>query len=78
MPQAKAAPAPVEEPPSTGAGLQTTLAVFGMTLIGTVVGTALFGPAEKSERAFRLLHWWKRDPEPVSYVEQRAPRAKHR
>ncbi|MFJ8551250.1 hypothetical protein [Streptomyces sp. NPDC093676] len=68
MPQAKATP--------TGAGLQTTLALFGMAIVGTVIGTALFGSPEKSERAFRLLHWWKRDPEPAPPAQGRAQRTK--
>ncbi|WP_267885791.1 MULTISPECIES: hypothetical protein [unclassified Streptomyces] len=36
-----------------------------MGVITMVVGTALYGTPEHSERMFRLLHWWKRDPQPA-------------
>ncbi|MFE4264269.1 hypothetical protein [Streptomyces sp. NPDC056883] len=33
--------------------------------IGTLYLTALFGPSEYSERAFRLMDYWRKpDPEP--------------
>ncbi|MEW1565806.1 hypothetical protein AB0454_22805 [Streptomyces sp. NPDC093509] len=76
MPKATPVPAPVEESSPTHSGLQITLAVFGMSLIGTVVGAALFGNEEQSERAFRLLHWWKRDPEPDQEKPAAGSRAK--
>ncbi|MEU1592796.1 hypothetical protein ABZ468_08020 [Streptomyces sp. NPDC005708] len=55
MPQAKNTPPKPAEPPATGPGIQT-IVVFGMCIAATVVGVALFGPQEKSDRAFRLLN----------------------
>ncbi|WP_333745666.1 hypothetical protein [Streptomyces sp. IBSBF 2950] len=75
MPQDKTTPTESAES-HVGGGLQTVVITFGMCLVSVVVGTALFGPAEKSERAFRLLHWWKRDPEPAPPAQRRAQRAK--
>ncbi|MFD8384253.1 hypothetical protein ACFV2X_38025 [Streptomyces sp. NPDC059679] len=66
MPQTETTQAEATQPHATGPGLQTVVAVFGMSIVAMVVGTALYGPPENSERAFRLLHWWKRDPEPDS------------
>ncbi|MEV5915815.1 hypothetical protein AB0M00_43900 [Streptomyces chartreusis] len=77
MPRATTPPDTVE-PHDTGAGLQRVVVYFGMGIATMVVGTALYGPDKNSERAFRILHWWKRDPEPAPAVEQRAPRAKRR
>ncbi|MFF3991488.1 hypothetical protein ACFY0B_43965 [Streptomyces sp. NPDC001797] len=71
MPQSKATPTESAEPDATNAGLQTVLVVFGMSIVTMVVATALYGPPENSERAFRLLHWWKRDSEPAP--EEPAP-----
>ncbi|WP_128380427.1 hypothetical protein [Streptomyces cavernae] len=65
MPQAETTQTEAAQPHATGSGLQTVVAIFGMSMFAMVVGTALYGPPENSERAFRLLHWWKRDPEPI-------------
>jgi hypothetical protein len=65
MPQAKPTATESAEPHATGAGLQAVMVTFGMCIVTMVVGTALYGPKENSERAFRLLHWWKRHPEPA-------------
>lgn len=46
--------------------LQWTLAGFAMALTTMVVTTALYGTKEQSERAFRLLPWLKRSPEPAA------------
>ncbi len=54
------------EPQAAGSGLQTAVVVFGMTLFTMVVGTALYGTQEQSERAFRLLPWLRPRPEPTS------------
>lgn len=75
MPRARTNP-PDAEPQAAPSGLQWTVAIFGMLVVGTVVSTALYGPAEKSERAFRLLHWWKRAPE--SAPEESTPPGRRR
>jgi hypothetical protein len=54
------------DPQAKGADLQRIVVVYGMAIFTMVIGTALWAPAENSERAFRLLHWWKRAPEPAS------------
>lgn len=69
-------PAPAEEPPAGASGLHTAVAVFGMSMVGMVVATALYGPHENSERAFRLLHWWKRDEETAPDGKKPAARAR--
>ncbi|MFF4542255.1 hypothetical protein [Streptomyces aureus] len=76
MPQNKATSTPAEDSAPTVTGLQITLAAFTMSLVATVVGTALYGPEEQSERAFRLLHWWKRDPQPAPDAPRRTQRTK--
>lgn len=75
MPRDNTTPPDTAEPAAADPGLQKLVVVFALGTVATVVGTALYGPAEQSERAFRLLHWWKRDPEPDG---RRAVRAKHR
>ncbi|KPC73480.1 hypothetical protein ADL27_52160 [Streptomyces sp. NRRL F-6602] len=57
------------EPQATGSGLQTGAAVFGMALVAMVVGTALYGPPDQSERAFRLLPWLRPRPEPEERLD---------
>ena len=76
MPLAKTDSADSAEPQAAGAGLQTAAAVFGTTLITMVIGTALYGTPEQSERAFRLLPWLKAHPEPEPDAQRRAPRTR--
>lgn len=77
MPQAKTDPTPTEEPSHRPNGLQVTIAVFVMSTVGTVLGTALFGSDVHSERAFRVMHWWKRPtPEPAPDGPSRGARSK--
>lgn len=79
MPQAKNTPTPTEAPPHSPNGLQTAVVVFLMGAAGTVLGTALFGSDVQSERAFRVMHWWKRPaPEPAPEGPSSAPRGKRR
>ncbi len=40
------------------------IAVIEVAVALTVLGTALFGSAALSERAFRLLRWVRNRPEP--------------
>ena len=42
------------------------MAIVELALALTVIGTALFGSPELSERAFRLLRWIANRPEPAS------------
>ncbi len=78
MPQTETTQAEAAQPHSTGSGLQTVMVAFGMSIVAMVVGTALYGPPENSERAFRLLHWWKRDPEPAPEAPTPSPRRSQR
>lgn len=78
MPQRRTTPAEPTESHATGSGIQTAVAGWMMLMATMVVGTALYGTPEQSERAFRILHWWKRDPEPDPSAEQRGPRTKRR
>jgi hypothetical protein len=48
--------------PLTGAAI----AIIEMAVALTIIGTALFGSRELSERAFRLLRWIGSRPEPPS------------
>ncbi len=75
MPRARTNTTDSAEPQAAPSGLQWAVATFGMLVVGTVVSTALYGPPENSDRAFRLLHWWKRNSEPTSDEQRRAPRA---
>lgn len=55
MPRSK--PIPVDTPRTGSTPLTVAIAVFGMTVTAVVLGTALYGPRENSERAFRLLEF---------------------
>lgn len=48
-------------------GLGMAIAELAVAL--TVIGTALFGSEELSERAFRLLRWMANRPEPLAPSE---------
>lgn len=64
MPRAQNTPPEPTEPQPADPGLQKMVVMFGMALFSTVVCTALYGPDKNSERAFRLLPWLRRKPEP--------------
>jgi hypothetical protein len=73
MSRAKTTQTDATQPHTTGTCIQTVVAVWAMGIATMVVGTALYGPPENSDRAFQLLHWWKRNPEPSPTTQ----RAKH-
>jgi hypothetical protein len=50
--------------------------VFGMAATTAVLGTALYGSEEKSERAFRVMNWVRKAPEPDK--PQPSPQARSR
>ena len=54
--------------PLFGAGI----AIIELAVALTVVGTALFGSQELSERAFRLLRWIGNRPEPPTPTRRQA------
>ncbi|MEU0253128.1 hypothetical protein ABZ299_11580 [Streptomyces sp. NPDC006184] len=81
MPEHETTPDQSADPHANGANLQRIVVAYGMAIFTMVIGTALWAPAENSERAFRLLHWWKRAPEPAPEDptppdQRRAERAK--
>ncbi len=45
--------------------LGEVIAVIEMVVVLTIIGTALFGSQDLSERAFRLLRWIGNRPEPA-------------
>lgn len=57
MPRAKAIQVELDSPRTGSTPLTVAVAVFGMTVTAVVLGTALYGPRENSERAFRLLEF---------------------
>lgn len=65
------------EPQPADLGLQKLVVSCGLALFSTVVLTALYGTKEQSERAFRLLPWMRRKPEPEP-DEPRAVQAERR
>ncbi|MFG2359349.1 hypothetical protein [Streptomyces sp. NPDC048521] len=76
MPRAKTTPTNSAEPNAADNDLQKEVIRFGMVLITMVVVTALYAPREYSQRAFRMINIWKRDPEPAP--EEDTPPAKRR
>lgn len=46
------------------------MAIVELAVALTVIGTALFGSRELSERAFRLLRWMANRPEPLAPSER--------
>jgi hypothetical protein len=65
VPQDKRTPTDAVEQQSAPTTLQTAVAIFTMGIVGMVVTTALYGPQENSDRAFRLIDRFKRNPEPA-------------
>lgn len=57
-PRKPPAPQP-EEPNGPNQRAQMVLVTVGASIVALIVVTALFGPAEKSARAFQLLAMWK-------------------
>lgn len=55
--------------------LGEVMAIVELTVILTVLGTALFGSQTLSERAFRLLRWLGNRPEPPGPSEAAPSRA---
>lgn len=78
MPRATTTPIRIEFqlPPGVATQLVVAGVVFGMAATATVLGTALFGPEEKSERAFRVMDRLKKAPEPEK--PQPSPQARSR
>ncbi|MFD9249534.1 hypothetical protein [Streptomyces bottropensis] len=64
MPSTASAPIQINIPPGVLTNLLVTMVGFGMVTAAAVLGTALYGPKENSERAFRVMDWLKRSPEP--------------
>ncbi|MFF4527037.1 hypothetical protein [Streptomyces bluensis] len=76
MPRANTTPIQIHLPPGVATNLVVAVVVFGMAATAVVLGTALYGPEEKSERAFRLMNWLKKTPEPDK--PQSSPQARSR
>jgi hypothetical protein len=55
MPRTANAPIQINIPPGAVTNLLVSVVVFGMVTTAVVLGTALYGSEEKSERAYRLL-----------------------
>jgi hypothetical protein len=66
MPRATTTPIQIrlQLPPGVATQLGVASVVFAMAATATVLGTALFGPEEKSERALRVMDRLKKAPEP--------------
>lgn len=78
MPRTANAPIQIQVniPPGVLTNLLVSVASFGMVGIAVVLGTALYGPEENSERAFRVMDRLKRSPEPEK--PQPSPQARSR
>lgn len=78
MPRATTSPINIqfEIPPGTATNLAVAVCVFVMATTAVVLGTALYGSEEKSERAFRLIDRVKKTPEPEK--PQPSPQARSR
>jgi hypothetical protein len=78
MPRATTTPIRIELQLPPGIATQLVIAVvgFGMAATATVLGTALFGPEEKSERAFRVMDKLRKAPEPEK--PQPSPQTRNR
>ncbi|MFJ2566545.1 hypothetical protein ACIO02_27045 [Streptomyces sp. NPDC087568] len=76
MPRATTPPIQIHLPPGTATKLVVAVVVFGMATTAAVLGTALYGPKENSERAFRILDRLKKAPEPEK--PQPSPQARGR
>jgi hypothetical protein len=78
MPRSNTVPIQIQLPPGAATNLAVAVVVFGMAGIAVVVGTALYGPEENSERAFRLLNWLKPEKTPDPEVPEPSPTARTR
>ncbi|MDX3527113.1 hypothetical protein P1P75_11830 [Streptomyces sp. ID05-39B] len=80
MPRANTAPIQMQIniPPGVATNLVVAVVVFGMAGTAAVVGTALYGQPENSERAFRLLHLLRRTPEPETPKPSPSPQSRTR
>jgi hypothetical protein len=76
MPRANTTPIQIHLPPGVATNLVVAVVVFGMATAAVVLGTALFGPEENSERAFRVMNRLRRAPEPEK--PQPSPQARSR
>ncbi|MGW6603134.1 hypothetical protein [Streptomyces sp. NPDC055036] len=76
MPRANTTPIQIHLPPGVATNLVIAVVVFGMAATAVVLGTALFGPEENSERAFRVMNRLRRAPEPEE--PQPSPQARSR
>ncbi|MGV9289500.1 hypothetical protein [Streptomyces sp. NPDC003719] len=63
MPRANSTPIQIHLPPGVATNLVVVVAVFGMTAAAAILGTALYGPKENSERAFRIIDRLKKEHE---------------
>jgi hypothetical protein len=52
--------------------LGSAIAIIELAVVLTIIGAALFGGRELSERAFRLLRWIGNGPEPPRPDGERA------
>ena len=78
MPSANTPPIQASLPPGVATTLVAVVVGFGVVAAGTVLGTALYGPEENSERAFRVMDWFKRSPEPENPQPSPAARSRTR
>lgn len=78
MPRTANAPIQIQVniPPGVVTNLVVAVAVFGMATTAVVLGTALYGPKENSERAFRVMDRLKKTPE--AEKPQPSPQARSR
>jgi hypothetical protein len=78
MPRATTTPIQIQLqlPPGVATNLVVAGVVFAMAATAVVLGTALFGPEEKSERAFRVMDRVRKAPEPDK--PQPSPQARSR
>lgn len=76
MPRANTTPIQIHLPPGVATNLVVAVVVFGMAATAVVLGTALYGPEENSERAFRVMNRLRRAPEPEK--PQPSPQARSR
>ena len=78
IPHQNQTPAPEPAPPALPGADSTTRRTLAdadavvlaaqVAVAGVLVLTALYAPSENSERAFRLLDWMRRSPEPTAHV----------
>ncbi|WP_330294060.1 hypothetical protein [Streptomyces sp. NBC_00576] len=76
MPRANTTPIQIHLSPGVATNLVVAVVVFGMATTAVVLATALYGREENSERAFRVMNWLRRAPEPEK--PQPSPQARSR